>query len=53
MKKQQEVKVGQAVRVALQSGRTVFAEVVAIDGRLYVVRERDGTEHRVMRAEIL
>ena len=45
--------VGQAVQVATQYDGTVFAEIIAIDGHVIVVRTAAGKEYRILSAEII
>lgn len=45
--------VGQAVRVATQYDGTVLAEIVAIDGHVFVVRSQAGKTYRILSAEIV
>jgi hypothetical protein len=45
--------VGQAVRVATQYDGTILAEIVEIDGSIFVVRGRNGKTYRILSAEIV
>jgi hypothetical protein len=45
--------VGQAIRVATQYDGTVLAEILEIDGHVFVVKSQAGKTYRILCAEIV